>query len=185
MEIVVQILKHLPPGGPRILVLLVLGVLFFFPEMRQFLTKDRRDNKRLDLARQLLELRKLELTVVELKTKYPDAQNVDIDAQIEELLSEPQLESPEAEPLVWKDRFKFSLAGSFALMVMGTTALVYNGRLADGDSVKFILTELGMTLTCSFLASMIPCHSRWESVFRGFLIPALLGALAVAAKGNI
>jgi hypothetical protein len=185
VEIVVQILKHLPSGWPRIIVLLGLALLFFFPEMRRLLTKGHRDKERFGQAKQLLELRKLELTVVDLKFKYPEAQNVSLDLQIEELLCEPQSNPQEIKSFDWKDRLKFSLAGSFALMVMGSIAIWHSGKLVDGELGKFILTELGLTVICGFLASVIPCYYRWECVFRGFLIPALLGALAVAAKGNM
>jgi hypothetical protein len=191
MEIVVQILKHLPAGWPRIVVLIGIGLLFFFPELRRLLAKRQQDKERLERVKQLLELRKLELTVVDLKAKYPDAQNTHIDSQIEELLSEPQpLSEPtpelqKAEPLAWIDRFKFSLAGSFALMIIGGIALWLSGRFLGGDdAVKVILIELGLTVLCGLLASAIPCRSRWECIFRGFVIPALLGALTVAAKGN-
>ena len=183
MEIVVQILKHLPPGWPRIVVLLGLALLFFFPEMRRLLTQRLYGKERFAHAKQLLELRKLELTVVDLRVKHPEALNVSLDSQIEELLSEPQPDPQKTEQLGWNDRLKFSLAGSFALMVMGSIALWHSGRFVDGDTGKFILTELGMTVMCGFLASTIPCRYRWECVFRGFLLPALLGALAVAAKG--
>ena len=185
MEIVVQILKHLPAGWPRIIVLLGLALLFFFPEMRRLLTKGHRDKERYGHAKQLLELRKLELTVVDLMVKYPEAQNVNLDSQIEELLSESPSEPQKREPLDWNGRLKYSLSGSFTLMVMGAIALWHSGKFVGGDAGIFILTELGMTLICGFLASAIPSRSHWECVFRGFLFPALLGALAVAAKGNM
>jgi hypothetical protein len=191
MEIVVQILKHLPAGWPRIVVLIGLGLLFFFPELRRLLTKRQHDKERLEHVTQLLELRKLELTVVDLKAKYPDAQNKNLDSRIEKLLSEPQPpieptpDQQKPEPLAWLDRFKLSLAGSFALMILGGIALWFSGRFLGGDdTAKVILIELGLALLCGLLASAIPCRHRWECVFRGFLIPALLGALAVAAKGN-
>ena len=75
MEIVVQILKHLPPGWPRIIVLVGLGMLFFFPELRRALTKRHQDKEQLEQVKQLLELRKLELTVVDLRAKHPEAKN--------------------------------------------------------------------------------------------------------------
>lgn len=185
MEIVVQILKHLPAGWPRIIVLIGLAFLFFFPEIRRKLSKGFHDKERFGHAKELLELRKLELTVVDLKAKHPDAQNMSLDSQIEKCLSEPQPKPREIESIGWYDRLKFSLAGSFALMVMGSIALWHSGMFVDGGMGKAIFTELGLTLICGFLASLIPCQYRWECVFRGFLIPALLGALAMAAKGSV
>lgn len=191
MEIVFQVLKHLPAGWPRIAVLVGIGLLFFFPELRRRLTQRHNDKDRVDRVTRLLELRKLELTVVELKEKHPDALNVAIDSQIEELFSEAQQAN---EPLIsielpeqvsWVERLKFSLVGSFALMIIGGIALWLSGRFLGGDdAVKVILIELGLAILCGLLASAIPCRSRWECVFRGFLLPALLGALTVAAKGN-
>ena len=183
MEIVVQIIKQLPAGGPRILVLLGLGLLFFFPEMRRILIRGHRDKERFGNAQQLLELRKLELTVVDLKVKHPDALNQYVDSQIEELMSEPPTEPHKAPLLGWKERLLYSMAGSFALMLIGTIALWHNGRFVGDDAGIVILTELGLTAICGFLASAIPGRSPWECVFRGFLIPALIGAVAVVAKG--
>lgn len=185
MEIVVQVLKHLPSGWPRIVAILGLALLFFFPEMRRLITRGFHDKERLGNAKRLLELRKLELTVVDLKAKHPEAQNVGLDSRIEELLSEPHPEPQEIESIGWNERLKYSMAGSLALTVMGSIAIWHSGVIDDGDMGKFILVELGMTLICGFLASVLPCRYRWESVFRGFLIPALLGALVVAAKGNV
>ena len=191
MEIVVQILKHLPAGWPRIAVLIGLGLLFFFPELRRLLTKRHQDKEQLERVKELLELRKLELTVVDLKAKHPDAKNVNIDSQIEKIfdapqpISEPQPVPQHTEQLPWNERLKFSLTGSFALMIIGGIALWLSGRFDQGgDTIKVVLVELGVAVICGLLASAIPCRSRWECVFRGFLIPALLGALTVTAMGN-
>ena len=183
MEIAIQLIKQLPAGWPRILVLLGLGLLFFFPEMRRMLTQGHREKERFGHAKQLLELRKLELTVVDLKVKHPEALNQYVDSQIEKLLREPPTECQKAPLLGWKDRLLYSLAGSFTLMIIGTIALWYNGRFVGGEVGIVILTELGLTGICGFLAAAIPGRSPWESVFRGFLIPALIGAVAVVAKG--
>lgn len=185
MEIVIQILKHLPPGWPRIVALLGLASLFFFPEMRRLLTQGFHDKERFKHAKQLLELRKLELTVADLKLQHPEAQNASLDSRIDELLSEPQQGPQEIESIRWIDRLKFSLAGSCALMALGSIALWHSGKLEDVSMGKFMLTELGLTVTCGLLASFIPSHFRWECTFRGILIPALLGAFVVAAKGNM
>lgn len=191
MEIAFQVLKHLPPGWPRIAVLIGLGLLFFFPELRRRLTQRQRDKDRLERAKNLLELRKLELTVVELKEKHPNALNETIDSQIAELFSDVQqpverlTTTAPLDHLPWVERLKFSLTGSFALMVFGGIALWLSGRFLGGeDAVKVMAIELGLAILCGLLASAIPCRSRWECVFRGFLIPALLGALTVAVKGN-
>jgi len=191
MEIVVRILKHLPPGWPRIVVLIGLGLLFFFPELRRVLTRRHREKEQLEQAKQLLELRKLELTVADLRAKQPEAKNENLDSQIEEIfnslqpISDPKPTPKQAEQLPWTERLKFSFAGSFALMMIGGIALWLSGRFDEGDDpVKFILVELGVAVICGLLASAIPSRSRWECVFRGFLIPALLGALTVAAMGK-
>jgi hypothetical protein len=70
-------------------------------------------------------------------------------------------------------------------MLLGSIALWRNGMFIDGGMGKALFIEMGLTLICGFLASLIPCHYRWDCVFRGFLIPALLGALAMAAKGSV
>ena len=191
MEIAVQVLKHLPPGWPRIAVLVGLGLLFFFPELRRFITKRHEDKENFERVKQLLELRKLELMVVDLKSKHPEAINTTIDSRIEKIFSAPQAAdepkpvSEKKEPIPWLERFKFSLVGSFSLMVIGGIALLLSGRFLVGDdTVRVVVVELGLAVFCGFLASAIPCRSRWECVFRGFLIPAVLGALVVAARNN-
>jgi hypothetical protein len=191
MEIAVQIIKHLPPGWPRIIVLIGLALLFFFPEIRRLFTKRRHEKENLERVKELLELRKLELTVVDLKVKHPEAKNENIDSEIEKIfsepfsVSEPEPDSQKNELLSWTERLKFSLAGSFTLLILGGMALWLGGRFAgSGDTVKVIFVELGLAVLCGLLASAIPCRNRWECVFRGFLIPALLGALTVVAMGN-
>lgn len=191
MEIVVQILKHLPAGWPRIVVLGGLGLLFFFPELRRLLTKRHQDKEQLERVKELLELRKLELTVVDLKSKHPEAINENIDLRIQEIFSAPQPESEPRPPLIqarqlpWTERLMFSFAGSFTLMIVGGIALWLSGRFDQGGvTVNIVLVELGAAVICGLLASAIPCHSRKESVFRGLLIPAFLGAMTVAAMGN-
>ena len=192
MEIAVQVLKHLPAGGPRILAVIVIGLLFFFPEMRRLFTKRHREKDRYEQLNQLLELRKLELTVADLKAKHPEAKNENVDSQIEEIFREAESDN-QSEPetttedrLNWIERLKFSLAGSFALMILGSVPLVFSGRFQNNaDILKVFLVELSLAILCGFLASAIPGRRRWECVFRGFLIPALLGALTVAAKGNM
>ena len=114
VEIVVQIIKQLPAGWPRVVVLLGLALLFFFPEMRRMLTRGHREKERFESAKQLMELRKLELTVVDLKVKHPEALNQYVDSQIQELMSEPPAKLQKAPLLEWKDRLLYCLAGSFA-----------------------------------------------------------------------
>lgn len=184
MEIVFQILKQLPSGWPRIAVLVGLGLLFFLPEMRRMLTWHVWTNERFELAKQLLELRQLEITVEELKAQHPESKNEVIDGRVRELLDVSPSESQLAEPIAWTDRLKYSLAGSFALMILGTIALWHSGKFVGENATQVILVELGYTAICGFLAAAIPARNRWESVFRGFLIPAFLGALMATAMGS-
>ena len=43
------------------------------------------------------------------------------------------------------------------------------------------LVELVVALPAGLIAAAIPSRTRWICVFRGFLIPALVGVLAVVA----
>ena len=190
MEIAVQILKHLPAGWPRIVALIGLGLLFFFPELRRLVSKRRHDKENVDRVKVLLELRKLELSVVGLQAQHPEAKNEHVDSEIARIFRELSVMEPEPvpkkkQPLPWIERLKFSLIGSFTLLVLGGVALWLSGRFAEsGDTLKVILIELVLAVMCGFLASALPCRNRWECIFRGFLIPALLGALTVTAMGN-
>ena len=76
------------------------------------------------------------------------------------------------------------MAGSFSLMILGTIALWQSGKFVDKSAFEIILVELGYAGASGFLASAIPSRHAWECAFRGFLIPAILGALVAAAIGN-
>lgn len=185
MEIVVQIIKQLPPFWPRAAVLLALALLLFLPEMRRVLTRSVPGKRRLDHVKHLLEVRKLELDVAALKAKIPETESSILDAEIEQILSKPVEVDEEEDPLAWSERAKFALTGSFSLMVIGIMALWFMGRFSGSELIRLALLELGVALACGLIASAMPSRSRSRCVFRGFLIPALVAALSVAARGRL
>ena len=184
MEIVFETLKQLPSGWPRIAVLVALGLLYFLPNMRRMLRWRVWSNKRFSVAKQLLELRELEITVGTMKAEHPEMTNEAVDSRIQELFDVGPLETEMPEWIPWTERIKYSLAGSCTLLTLGTIALMRSGRLVGKDPLTALLAELGITVFCGFLASTTAARYRWESVFRGFLIPALLGAVMAAVVGN-
>ena len=184
MEIVFQIIEHLPSGWPRIAVLAALGTLFFLPEMRRKVTWHLSDKERFDRARQLLELRQLEIEVKELQAQHPESKNELLDMEIKALLHEVPKESLAPERIAWPDRFRYAMSGSFSLMVLGTLALWQSGKFVDKSALHVISVELGYAVASGLLASAIPSRHAWECVFRGFLIPAILGAMVAAVIGN-
>ena len=184
MEIVFEILKNLPSGWPRILVLVGLGLLYFLPEMRRMLAWRLFKDERIELAKQLLELRQLELTVRTMKVEHPELTNEVIDARIEELMDASSTETEVPDWAPWTDRIKYALAGSCAVLILGTMALAQSGKFVGKDPVQVVLIQVGIMVICGLLASAMPARYRWECVFRGFLIPALLGALMAAVVGS-
>ena len=185
MEIAFQILKQLPAGVSRIAVVAVLAVLFFLPEMRRKLTWQLWEDDRFERAKKLLELRQLQIQVEASKSEHPEAKNEYLDGQITELIAESSPgTSLKPEPIAWRHRLRHCLAGSFALMVLGTIALSLSGSFDAESPLHVIGVEMGYTAVCGFLASAIPARHAWECVFRGILIPIIIGAMVAAAIGN-
>jgi len=185
MEIAFQILKQLPSGLARTAVVAALAVLFFLPEMRRRLKWQLWEDDRLERAKKLLELRQLEIQVEELTAGHPESKNDYLDGQIKTLMAGSPTEKPVIpKPVSWRKRLQYALAGSLALMTLGTIALYYSGKFDGQSPLHAIAAELGYTVICGTLVSTIPARHNWECVFRGFVIPVFLGALVAAAIGN-
>ena len=181
MEVVVQIVKQLPAGWPRVAALAGLVLLLLLPDARRLLTQGELRKKKLEKRKRLLELRKLELEVAGLKDKNADAEDSMLDAQIAALAIEPE---EDRKPLEWRERAKFALMGSFSWMLVGLLALWFTDLFTGSELIKGALVELLVALVCGLIAAAIPSQSGSASTFRGFLIPAVVAALAVVARGH-
>lgn len=183
MEIVVQIVQQLPPVWPRVTALLGLALLFFLPEVRQWLIHKVFGRHRTDRLKHLLELRKLELDVATLKAANPAAVSA-LDAEIEKMQRQPLDDEEQRESLSWSERAKSALAGSFSWILLSVLALTAMGHFSTVAPTKVLMMEFVVALAGGLLASAIPSTARWYCVFRGALIPALIAALSVAARGH-
>lgn len=183
MEIIVQIVKQVPPFWPRVLVLVGIGLLFFLPEARTKLAQLGPRAKRNASLKELMELRKLELEIAELETRHPQAAETEIAKQLDELLHQRDKTDAEPKNIAWRPRLSLTLAGALSVVAVGTLVLWRVDRLEDHQLIRLALADAGLAVACSFVMSAFPCHSRWECVFRGFVIPVFVGTLIVTARG--
>lgn len=186
MELIVQILKQLPPFWPRLLVLIVLVLLVALPQTRRLLTRGGAATRRLERAKLLLEVRKLQLEVEELRVRSPEGPVSVLDAPIERLLAVP-VEKDEADeasgvPVPWRERLHLAALGAAAFLVLDLVAFGVGGRRAGLDLVGFGLKQLVVLVPCALLASAIPTRNRWGPVFYAFLLPVVVAALVVTAR---
>ena len=184
MEIVVKILQQIPPFWPRFVSLLVLGLLLFLPEARRFLTRRAFGDQRIEQFRNLLEIRKLELEVAALESANPKALNSVVKAEIEKIQKNQFNDPKDRESLAWPERAGFGLAGAFSGMLISTMALWVMSHFDMIEPNQVILKEFIVALVGGLLASAFPSSARWYCVFRGILIPAIIGALGVTALGH-
>ena len=89
-----------------------------------------------------------------------------------------------ARSLPWLDRVKLASVGSLAVMMLGLMGLWLTGRRTGLELGQVALKELLVIVPCALLASAIPARARWSPVFYGVVIPVLVVALSVAARGG-
>lgn len=185
MELIAQILKQLPPFWPRLVAVIVLVLLLLLPQTRRLFKRVATGDRRLDRARHLLEVRKLQIEIDALRAKNPEIADSALDSQIQVILSDPEEdEEAEAPPLLWWDRAKLAAVGSFAVMMVGFMGLWLTGRRTGPELGQLALKELLVIVPCALLASAIPAGARWSPVFYGVVIPVLVVALSVAARAG-
>jgi hypothetical protein len=183
VEIVVQILKQLPPFWPRAAMLGVLILLLALPQSRRWMRRGRTGERRLERARSLLELRKLELEVTILRGQANSGPS-QLDDAIEALLAEkPGPEHPAPAPLPWWARLRLAGLAALALWVVSLLALAATREPSAARLATVALREVVLLVPCALLASAIPTRARWGTVFYAFLIPVLVAALGVASRG--
>lgn len=153
MEILIQIFKQIPPFWPRLAVLIVLILLVALPQTRRLL---RGRSKRLDRAKGLLELRKLELEVAKLRASSPEVGDSWLDEQIHAILREPVEEGEEEARLRWADRLKLAASGALGFVVFGVLATGLSGSQTGAALVAATLKQLVVIVPCALIASAIP-----------------------------
>lgn len=183
MEIFVQVFKQLPAGWPRLLLVVALGLLLAVPRARRLLWRGGTGSHRLARAKQLLELRKLQIDVALLRAQHADLDESVLDPQIEKLLSRADdAEEHDRRPLPWRERIRLAGLGTGSFLAIGLLAISLAERRSGAELVQLGLRDLALALVCALVASAIPASARWTSVLYGCLVPALVAALAVAAR---
>ncbi len=179
MEAIVQIIKQLPPFAPRLAAVVVLILLMSLPQAKRLLQGA--GTKSLDRAKKLLEVRKLQFDVDKLRAANPELPDSVLDRRIDRILAETA-DKDEHPPLPWLERLKLAGAGGIGLSLLGVLVAVSGDRWEGVELVTGVLKELVVIFPCALVASVIPARSRWIPVFYGFLMPALVVALAVTAR---
>ena len=183
MEVIIQIIKQLPPIWPRLAVLVALIALLALPQTRRILTRRGPGTQRLQRAKDLLAVRKLQVEVAALRAAHPEVGDSILDEQIEGILVAPVEEDEDAgPPLTWMERLKLAGAGALGFMLFGVLAAGLSGRREGVELFTVALKELLVIIPCALIASAIPARNRWGPVFYGFLMPILVVALAVTAR---
>lgn len=183
MEVFVQIIKQLPPFWPRLIVLIALIVLLALPQTRRILTRGGTGSRRLERAKGLLEVRKLQIEVAALRAAHPELGASNLDHQIEGILVAPVEEEDDVgPPLTWMERLRLASAGALGFMLFGVLAAGISGRREGVELFTVALKELLVIVPCAVVASAIPSRKRWGPVFYGILMPILVVALAVTAR---
>lgn len=184
MEIAVQIIQQIPPIWPRVAALLGLVLLFFLPESRRLVLRKAFGDQKTEQLMNLLQLRKLELEVAALKAANPEALNSAVEDEIQEIQRQPVDVTTSGDSLDWSDRVRYALAGAFSGMLISSMALWVMDYFHVVEPTHVLLKESVVTLVGGLLASTLPSRARWYCVFRGLLIPAIVAALSVVARGR-
>ena len=167
------------------MVVIVLVLLLLLPETRRLLTRGGTGDRRLDRAKRLLEVRKLQIELDALRAQNPGIGDSILDGPIDAILGQPvDDEEAAARPLPWLDRAKLASTGSFAVMMIGLMGVWLTGRRTGLELGQLAVKELLVIVPCALLASAIPARVRWGSVFYGIVIPVLIAALSVAARAG-
>jgi hypothetical protein len=182
METMILVLKQLPPIWPRVAVLALLLALVALPQARRLLTRGGTGSRRMERARTLLEVRKLELEVGALRAAHPELGPSRLDAPIEALLAgDDRAEALEA-PLPWTQRMKLAALGTGLFWIAGLLALRVAGERSGLDLLSLALRELTVMVPCALLASALPARVRWGPVLYGILVPLVLVVVALIAR---
>ncbi len=109
LEVITHIFKQLPPIWPRVIVLALLVLALALPQTRRVLFRRSMGTRRLERAKKLLELRKLEIEVAALRSQHSDLKDSVLDQRISRILVESLSEDEEKAPrLPWIDRLKLA-----------------------------------------------------------------------------
>ena len=139
--------------------------------------------KRLERAKELLAVRKLQIEVAALRAEHPEVSDSLLDEQIEGILVAPVEEDEDAgPPPKWMERLKLAGAAGLGFMLFGILAAGLSGRREGVELFTVAVRELLVIIPCALIASAIPARNRWGPVFYGFLMPILVAALAVTAR---
>ena len=179
METIAQMIKQLPPFGPRLAAVIVLILLLLLPQAKSLFKGG--GTKRLDRAKKLLEVRKLQIDVDKLRAANSERPDSVLDRRIDRILVETADEDEEP-PLPWSERLKLACAGGLGLALLGVLVALIGDRWQGVALLSALLKELVVIVPCAFVASAIPARSRWLPVFYGFLMPTLVVAVAVTAR---
>jgi hypothetical protein len=184
VELFIRIFKQIPPLWPRLALVAAIALLLLAPRTRTLLMGGGRGKRRLDRAKRLLEVRKLQIDVATLRAKNPDVPESPLDATIERILGHPDVHDDEEDgpPLTWPARLTWAAAGGLVFLVVGALGLAIAGDRTGGEILRIAARELVLLVPGVLLASALPAQARWNAVLYGALVPLLVTALSVIAR---
>ena len=162
MEIISKIIQQLPPIWPRLLILAVLIGLVALPHTRRILKRGAGGKQKLDRAKQLLELRKLEIQVEAMRAEHPNVPESALDEEIRLLLAKPPDPTvDDTPPLAWVERMKLAGYATLAFLVLSVLVMGFSGRREGSELATFAFREVLVLVPCALIASAIPTRNRW------------------------
>jgi hypothetical protein len=185
---VIALFQKLPPGWPRVLMVGLLAAAMFTPQLRQLLTGGKVQTKRMDQAKRMLEIRKLQMEVEALEATHGSASSADdaVKRAVESALENSLREDPEdAPPPPYVERLRYAALGALAFFIV-TALLATIGGVSGPDNsltiTSMMLRSAVVSAISALLAAALPARVHWASALFGFLIPILIGALAAFAR---
>jgi len=185
---VIALFQKLPPGWPRVLMVGLLGAAMFTPQLRQLLTGGKVQTKRMDQAKRMLEIRKLQMEVEALEATRGSKGGVDdaVRRAVDTALVESLQEDPEdAPPPPYAERLRYAALGALTFFIVTVLLATVGGVTGPDQAVTITSLVLRSALVCAIsalLAAALPTRVHWGSALFGALIPTLMGALAALAR---
>lgn len=185
MDILIQIFKQLPPFWPRLALVAVVLLLLMAPQARRWAKRAGLGDQQLARTKELLALRKLEIEVAALRQAHPDVEDSPLDEELRRsvaaLVGE---EVAVAEPIPWPERLRLAAMGTGTILVLGLLAVWLSGRKTGGALGWLALYEATGLAPCALIASALPARVKWAPVLYGVVMPIVVAAVVVAARGN-
>ena len=175
MEFAIGLIQKIPAGWPRLMVLGVIVLAYFFcPDIAKKIKGGQKEKEMLERITRLLQVKKLMFEVEALqKEKNLAGFELPWETRLLADLKEPEVRDKSTEKISYVMRLKYSLLGGAIFFLL--TALVFTlSKLQEATaagSLIFILRDLSFAAACALLASLIPLGTLRTSLVYGLTMP--------------